>query len=69
MAQDDSLLIRPNGLIEPLAGVPPAAVSPSSYAGAVPRLKRGEPAAPPDRRAGPRLAGDGWRGRLVDLWS
>jgi hypothetical protein len=67
MAQDDDvLLIRPNGSIERLAGAhaaPPA----SSYAASVPRLTRGAPSAPADRRAGPRPAGDGWRGRLVDL--
>jgi hypothetical protein len=39
---------------------------PASYAPLVPRLARGEPAAPPERRGRPRL-GDEARGRLIDL--
>ena len=60
----DAILIRPDGQVERLGGrqVDP----PASYAPAVARLRRGLPADPPDRRARPRLAGEPWRGRLID---
>jgi hypothetical protein len=39
---------------------------PASYAPLLPRLARGEPSTPSERRARPRL-GEWTRGRLVDL--
>jgi hypothetical protein len=67
MRADHDLLApgRPDGLIERLPATR-AWHPPASYAPLVPRLARGEPALPSDRRRRPRL-GDGARGRLFDL--
>jgi hypothetical protein len=68
MTGDDPELLSPHGLVERLDGRPRPLLRQASYAPAVARLWRGLPAAPADRRARPRLAGEPWRGRLVDLW-
>jgi hypothetical protein len=62
---DDATPIRPDGLVERLDGSG-IVYPPTSYAPAVARLRRGLPAAPPDRRTRPRLPGEPWRGRLID---
>ena len=68
MAGDDPELLSPHGLVERLDGRLRHPLRQASYAPAVARLRRGLPAAPVDRRARPRPAGEPWRGRLVDLW-
>jgi hypothetical protein len=67
MRADDDFLApgRRDGQVERLPATRPWH-RPASYAPLVPRLVRGEPALPPDRRRRPRLGGDA-RGRLIDL--
>jgi hypothetical protein len=62
---DDLSPSRLDGQVERLPATRPWH-RPASYAPLVPRLARGQPAAPPERRSRPRL-GDEARGRLVDL--
>ena len=65
MTDEDPHLARPQGQVERLPHA--AERRPASYASTVSRLRRRLPTAPSDRRDRPRLAGDVWRGRLIDL--
>jgi hypothetical protein len=67
MVEDDAGPCHPDGLVERLDGRAWLPLRPVSYAPAVVRLRRGLPAAPAERRAQPRLPGEPWRGRLIDL--
>lgn len=61
----EAVLIHPDGQVEPLPGALGTPIA-ADYAPAVPRLRRRLPAAPPDRRARPRLLDEPWRGRRLD---
>ncbi len=65
MRDEEGAFPRPDGLVERLPAARPWP-RPTSYAPVLPRLARGEPALPSERRARPRVIG-GLRGRLVDL--
>lgn len=67
MAKDNEpLLIRPDGRVEPLRGVQHCRPFAEGYAPVLPRLQRGEPAAPADRRRRARAPGEPWRGLRID---
>ncbi len=66
MRDEEGTFPRPGGMVERLPAGRPWWSRPTSYAPVLPRLARGEPALPSERRARPRAVG-GLRGRLVDL--